>query len=213
MPVHQSTQNPRAAGRKERDRTRRRMDILAAAERIFAARGFHEASIESIAQEAGYASGTIYLYFEDKDALYAALFAHKVSAMVGHVESEAGKTEEPLDGLERAVRAQFEFHDQNREFFELLFRQRQASSAGKSAQWKTVRESYERHIGILQQRIERAQKRKLVRKLDSRRLALLLLGMVAQMTREAMRAGGSEPLGNATGFVIEVFLHGVKRDS
>jgi hypothetical protein len=32
------------------------------------------------------------------------------------------------------------------------------------------------------------------------------------MTREAMRAGWNEPLGDNTGFVIEVFLHGVKRE-
>lgn len=189
------------------------MDILAAAERIFAARGFHEASIESIAQEAGYASGTIYLYFEDKDALYAALFSHKVSAMVGHVESESEKASEPMEGLERAVRAQFDFHDQNREFFDLLFRQRQTAPSGKSTRWKTVRESYERHIGVLQQLIERAQKRKLLRKMDSRHLALLLLGMIAQMTREAIREGWSEPLQNAASVVIEVFLNGVRRSS
>jgi hypothetical protein len=93
-----------------------------------------------------------------------------------------------------------------------MHRQRQASPPGRSAQWKTVRDCRERHIGILQQRIERAQKRKLVRKMDGRRLAILLLGMVVQMTREAMRAGWNEPLGDNTGFVIEVFLHGVKRE-
>lgn len=213
MSVQSPLQNSRAVGRKERDRTRRRMDILSAAERIFAARGFHEASIESIAQEAGYASGTIYLYFEDKDALYAALFAHKVSAMVRHVELESEKAAAPLESLERAVRAQFEFHDRNREFFDLLLRQRQTSGAGKSAEWQKVRESYERHIGILQHLIGQAQKRKMVRKLDSRHLALLLLGMIAQMTREAMRGGWSEPLGDATGIVLEVFLHGAKRES
>jgi len=213
MSVHQTPEESRAADRKERDRIRRRMHILAAAERIFAARGFHEASIESIAQEAGYASGTIYLYFEDKDALYAALFSHKVSAMVGHVESESEKASEPMEGLERAVRAQFDFHDQNREFFDLLFRQRQTAPAGKSTRWKTVRESYERHIGVLQQLIERAQKRKLLRKMDSRHLALLLLGMIAQMTREAIREGWSEPLQNAANVVIEVFLNGVRRSA
>ncbi len=62
-----------AGGRRERERARRAQDILAAAERVFAVHGFDATTIEQIAQEAEYAVGTIYLYFKDKQALYAAL--------------------------------------------------------------------------------------------------------------------------------------------
>jgi AcrR family transcriptional regulator len=51
----------------------RRAQILEAATKVFALKGFHRATIKEIAREAGVADGTIYLYFENKNALMLAL--------------------------------------------------------------------------------------------------------------------------------------------
>lgn len=51
----------------------RRAQILEAATKVFALKGFHRATIKEIAREAGLADGTIYLYFENKNALMLAL--------------------------------------------------------------------------------------------------------------------------------------------
>ena len=75
--------------------------------------------MDRIAEEAEYAPGTIYLYFKDKDALYSALFARKLTQMVDLVEAAAKAGAEPLEGLHNAIRAQFEFNERNREFFEV----------------------------------------------------------------------------------------------
>lgn len=47
----------------------RRNQLLDAATTVFAAKGFHRATIRAIAQQAGVADGTIYTYFANKDAL------------------------------------------------------------------------------------------------------------------------------------------------
>jgi TetR/AcrR family fatty acid metabolism transcriptional regulator len=52
----------------------RRERILDAAARIFAAKGFHPATIRDVAREAGIADGTIYNYFENKTALLLGVF-------------------------------------------------------------------------------------------------------------------------------------------
>ena len=49
--------------------TARRNQILDAAVKIFAAKGVHRATIREIARAAGLADGTIYNYFENKNAL------------------------------------------------------------------------------------------------------------------------------------------------
>lgn len=51
----------------------RREEILAAARRVFALRGFRGTTIADIAEEAGIALGTIYLYFAAKQDVFAAL--------------------------------------------------------------------------------------------------------------------------------------------
>ena len=49
-------------------------DILEAALELIAERGFHGAPISMIAKKAGVGEGTIYIYFENKDALINELY-------------------------------------------------------------------------------------------------------------------------------------------
>lgn len=51
----------------------RRKEILDAANGLFAERGFSETTVEDIAQAAGVAKGTIYLYFQSKEHILVAL--------------------------------------------------------------------------------------------------------------------------------------------
>ena len=52
----------------------RRNQILDAATKVFAEKGFHPTTIKDIAKEAGIADGTIYNYFENKTALMLGIF-------------------------------------------------------------------------------------------------------------------------------------------
>lgn len=54
-------------------REQTREDILAAASRVFATRGFHAASLDAIADEAGFSRGAVYYNFADKDELFLEL--------------------------------------------------------------------------------------------------------------------------------------------
>ncbi len=51
----------------------RREQIVGAATRVFAAKGFRRATTREVARAAGVSEGTIYNYFEDKDALLMAI--------------------------------------------------------------------------------------------------------------------------------------------
>jgi AcrR family transcriptional regulator len=59
--------------RKEKEKERRRQQIMVAAKRVFSSRGFSRATMEDIAREAELSPGTLYLYFKNKDELYASL--------------------------------------------------------------------------------------------------------------------------------------------
>jgi AcrR family transcriptional regulator len=58
--------------RQLRDRERRRQQIIAASKRVFVSKGI-KATIKDIAEEAELSPGTLYIYFKNKDELYASL--------------------------------------------------------------------------------------------------------------------------------------------
>jgi AcrR family transcriptional regulator len=59
--------------RKEREKERRRQQIIVAAKRVFSKKGYNRSTIEDIAQEAELSPGTLYLYFKNKEELFASL--------------------------------------------------------------------------------------------------------------------------------------------
>jgi len=63
--------------KRTRDAAGSRQAILEAAEKTFAAHGFHGARVERIAQAAGVAKGTVFLHFQDKENLLFALVEHR----------------------------------------------------------------------------------------------------------------------------------------
>lgn len=66
-------------------REERRAAIVAAARRVLSSGGYAAASIAAIAKEASISTGTVYLYFDDRDDLLAAVYryasSHEVAAM------------------------------------------------------------------------------------------------------------------------------------
>ena len=59
--------------RKQRERERRRQQIIVAAKRVFSEKGYSKSTMEDIAREAELSPGNLYLYFKNKDELYASL--------------------------------------------------------------------------------------------------------------------------------------------
>ncbi len=66
---------PTTESRKGRERLRHRQEILAAALRLFAEKGFHHVSMQEIAAAAEFGTGTLYHFFSSKEDLFFELLA------------------------------------------------------------------------------------------------------------------------------------------
>jgi AcrR family transcriptional regulator len=99
--------------RKERERGRRRQQIMVAAKRVFSKKSFNKATMEDIAKEAELSPGTIYLYFKNKEELFASLslrILQYMSIRLEHVHNEKYKApKEKLKALKEALYEVYEF--------------------------------------------------------------------------------------------------------
>jgi AcrR family transcriptional regulator len=92
--------------RKEREKERRRQQIIVAAKRVFSEKGFNKATMEDIAHEAELSPGTLYLYFKNKEELYASLSLRILQYLhirVEHVNKEDLPPEQKMDALVEAM--------------------------------------------------------------------------------------------------------------
>ncbi len=81
--------DPSDSTRWRRRKEARPQEILDAALAVFAEKGFSAARMEDISQRAGVTKGTIYLYFESKEALFKALVRESIAPTIHGVVERA----------------------------------------------------------------------------------------------------------------------------
>lgn len=115
----------------------RRAQILAAAFRVFAERGYHAARMDDLVRESGLSKGSLYWHFESKEDVFLALLDALEAEVFAAWEDEASQAQGVLALLERegeivlermlgqraAMRAWMEFiaHPVARERFRLTY--------------------------------------------------------------------------------------------
>lgn len=105
------------AERKEREKEKRRNDIIDAAEKVFFSRGIEAATMDDIAEAAELSKGTLYLYFRNKLELLLAVH-HRGLSMLSALSAEL--LSRPISGVEmiRAFSDTFEkFSEQNIDYY------------------------------------------------------------------------------------------------
>lgn len=70
---------------------RNRALLLAAALRVFLARGYHAATLEQIADEAGFSKGVVYSRFDSKADMFLALLADRIAERAAQNAAAAGQ--------------------------------------------------------------------------------------------------------------------------
>jgi TetR/AcrR family fatty acid metabolism transcriptional regulator len=168
----------------------KRARILAAAAEVFATRGFQEAHISHIAQTAGVADGTIYLYFPSKESLLVALFEDSVSRFFRQLDDELTSIAAPRDKLLRMVALQLGLLDRERGLAELLTVNLRQSS-------RSMRELLKPHFTAYLDRLERVliegQNAGVFRKdLSARVVARAIFGALDGVTLTWALGGGHE---------------------
>src|SRR5262245_48815507 len=92
----------------------KRERILESALRVFASKGFFGAKVSDVAEEAGIADGTIYLYFKSKDDLLISLFEAEMQKVIAQLDTAMRGATDAADKLRRFVTAYFDLVQQNR---------------------------------------------------------------------------------------------------
>ena len=82
--VTQSKRKPQP--RWQRRKTARPAEIVAAALRVFVERGYEATKLEDVARRAGVTKGTIYLYFDSKEALFKAMVRETIVPAIARGE-------------------------------------------------------------------------------------------------------------------------------
>src|SRR5216683_642888 len=99
-------------------------ELLEATRRVIGRHGFQGATIDRVAEEAGVAKGTVYLYFTNKDDLLHAAVVEGIRQMVDEVRQKSGAIRDPVERMRAGIREQYRVLNSNQDFLKALMLER-----------------------------------------------------------------------------------------
>jgi len=202
--------NGGALSRKERDKQLRKADILRAAERVFALKGYHNAAMQDIAREAQYATGTVYLYFKDKQALYFSLLEEKMRSLTAILKENIIHTTDAEDKLKIFVQETLAFFDKNQDFFRIFFSERTKGQIVKDTKFSHSSVMLQ-HREFVVSLIKSAQDQRVIRNdFSAKQISDILGSIFMTVIFDWLKDGPKDEkkLKDMTAFILDIFLTG-----
>jgi AcrR family transcriptional regulator len=186
-------------------------EVQAGALRVISRKGLTGATMQEIADEAGIAKGTLYLYFRDREDVLerTADFAFeklgaRLAATLPQISDFAGK-------LEALLRSEIEFFDEHREFFRIYIALKHPPDAvHQSARRRRMcHPRYARHLAKLEAMLAEAMERGEVRNCDPARLALFVSESAVALMLRRLTEEKPPPAETDVAWMADILLHGL----
>lgn len=103
---------------------RRRSEILAVAAIAFARHGYSKADVQTIANEAGVAKGTLYHYFGSKEQIFLAAVDDGMRQLNERLTLVYGQATDPVEAIAAGIYVYLQFFDSNKSIVELFIQER-----------------------------------------------------------------------------------------
>lgn len=165
--------------RRQRLQELSRLQLLDAAERVFAEKGFESAAVKEIADQAELSVGSVYQLFKNKQAMFRAVFTRRNQEGLAVLQAAIGSTESPLDQLHRLIDATLDYYTEHRTFY-LLFQHAIGGS------WLNVKagfdtrnfEEYLQYVGLPAEIFARGREAGVFLPMDPQGMAVMYTGIL-----------------------------------
>jgi len=198
--------------RKERERERHRREILEAAERVFVEKGYHEATVIEIAEEAEFAVGTLYNFFDGKADLYAHVVEGLAHGFMESFESEILTKDDPEEAIAALIELRLSQFEEHRGFFRVFFDASPGSRLDPASALPTECAGiYDQYVEAVGDIFGRGVKEGIFDELDPLYLTLCFEGIINAFVAYWSRREPSEPLETRIEKMKAAFLGRVRR--
>lgn len=165
-----------------------RARLIAAAGALFSRLGFHDTTVEMVAQEAGLAKGTVYRYFKNKDQLFKEVIAAKEEELATAVRHAASPADDFFTAVAKYLAVYFSFVERDMRLYRLITREGPSDQVDPRALLPT--KALIRLPGLKHKAL-RAFKGGLIRGLDFNTVLHGIMGLVDGVIQRWLMEGGS----------------------
>lgn len=180
--------------------------IMQAAQLEFAEHGYHGASIKEIARKAGVATGTIYLYLRNKEALFTALVGEMYEMVLSKISSRRKEAKDVRGKLRASMETAVETLGKHRELARVVLVRTAGSNPAVGEQ---LADLLGRLVELVEADIREAIETGQIPRQDSRITATAFVGTFYHVVLAWLRDGYPATLEEAVAPLVDYNLRGL----
>jgi AcrR family transcriptional regulator len=187
----------------------RRAEILDAAYRVFAERGFEQATMAEIAAVAGVAKGTLYLYYPSKQDIYDAALRQSAVDVDGLTQAALGGARTASEKIQAFIETKLRYFEEHRDFFRMSEREFGDRACGHGPHAKHLDELRLEQVKVLDQILQQAVRRKAIRPIRTEAAASAIFDLTRSIVMQRLRGASKATLDDDIGFAFDLTWKGI----
>src|SRR2546428_3030395 len=184
--------------------------ILEAARKVFAKRGFHEATVEDIAEAAGVAKGTVYLYYTSKRDVYFAALKFGIAQLYSLLLDELKQVSTPEEKLKVLIATKLAYFDENRDFFKIYYSELgnipSTHPGGIDNEFKSL---YQEQARLVETILKEGARKKLIRNLRTEQTALAISDIIRGVVTHRILGWSKSKISQDVDFIFDLVWKGI----
>lgn len=190
-----------------------RREMLDAARRVFGRRGFDRATMDEIAEEAGFAKGTFYQHFKDKTALFIVVIEEDFNELIKAMDEAMAAADGAAEIVKGCVTAELKYFERRKEFYDIFVSHWPTSFTGEiDALRQAMLKRVEELTSSLARHLKRGVDKGEIKPYDVRLLATLLMGMASSYSYEVLTGKANYSIEEAAETIANIYMDGVRAD-
>lgn len=194
-----------AGSEKKHQPDKKKKKIFDAALKLFGERGFHEATMEKIAELAGVAKGTVYIFFKSKEDLIDQLLLEKSQEIVSKFSEIFSREDNIISQIQETIECYLDFIEKNHVLYRIIQSERIVRRTGNKALFYDYLIS---NLPMIKERIVSLNKKGEVKTTNFYTVWYGILGFIDGVVQKWFRCRMDYPLRDEAPVILEVLFNG-----
>jgi len=187
----------------------RHAEILEAARRVFAQKGYSGTSVEDIARAAGLAKGTLYLYYPSKREIYWAALKSGLSELADSLRRRVADARTAQAKVRTFMETKIFYFDNNRDFFKLYYAESGNVVRHPAYPAEIFEGLYRQQLDLLSLTLREGIRDKAVRRLNPEAAALAIMNVTRGAVVQRLLGKSQASIQEEVSFLFDLIWKGL----
>jgi len=183
--------------------------ILEAARKVFAKKGFDQATVDDIANAAGVAKGTVYLYYQSKRDIYFAALKFGIEQMYSKLDEELKKVSTTEEKLRTLIGVKLAYCDDNRDFFKIYYSELGNICIHPGTIDREFKAMYLEQAKVVEAILKEGARKKIIRPVRSEHTAFAISDLIRGVVTQRVLGWTKSTISQDVDFIFDFIWKGI----